>query len=82
MLCRLKEGGKEKCYQYWPQAQDETMIYKPLIITTKLLDTRDPDFIYSRIELRCQLFLILDDFSPETFFVWGFSIKTCICMVK
>lgn len=53
MLCRLKEGGKEKCYQYWPQAQDETMIYKPLIITTKLLDTRDPDFIYSRIELRC-----------------------------
>uniref|UniRef100_A0A914RND2 Uncharacterized protein n=1 Tax=Parascaris equorum TaxID=6256 RepID=A0A914RND2_PAREQ len=53
MLCRLKEGGREKCYEYWPQAQDETMTYKPLIITTKLLKTTDPDFIYSRIELRC-----------------------------
>ncbi|KHN87923.1 Tyrosine-protein phosphatase non-receptor type 12 [Toxocara canis] len=52
MLCRIREDDKEKCYQYWPRIKGEKMTYKPLVLTAKLLDTKDPDYNHTKIELK------------------------------
>ncbi|KAK7088967.1 receptor-type tyrosine-protein phosphatase epsilon-like [Littorina saxatilis] len=44
MLTNIKEGGKEKCFKYWPEESADTT-YGPITVTSSRVECRDNAFI-------------------------------------
>uniref|UniRef100_A0A914ZDC0 Uncharacterized protein n=2 Tax=Parascaris univalens TaxID=6257 RepID=A0A914ZDC0_PARUN len=53
MLCSLFELGKMKCCQYWPPRVDDKMTFFTITITCTLIDTSDPSFVHTKLDLTC-----------------------------
>uniref|UniRef100_F1L1L7 Tyrosine-protein phosphatase non-receptor type 12 n=1 Tax=Ascaris suum TaxID=6253 RepID=F1L1L7_ASCSU len=53
MLCSLFELGKMKCCQYWPPRVDDKMTFFTITITCTLVDTSDPSFVHTKLDLTC-----------------------------
>uniref|UniRef100_A0A914S327 Tyrosine-protein phosphatase domain-containing protein n=1 Tax=Parascaris equorum TaxID=6256 RepID=A0A914S327_PAREQ len=57
MLCSLFELGKMKCCQYWPPRVDDKMTFFTITITCTLIDTSDPSFVHTKLDLTCWSYL-------------------------
>ncbi|RCN46094.1 Protein-tyrosine phosphatase [Ancylostoma caninum] len=52
MLCGVKEGGKVKCEQYWPDENGEKMTLEDFLIKTMKVNNSDPHVTRTTIQLQ------------------------------